>query len=124
MIEHKHLIIRAEVQKPPTDPEWVKEWFVELVDKIGMKLLDLPENPIAGYVTQPGNHGVCAVALIETSHIAMHVWDEQNPALLQLDVYTCSTLEPTVVFDHIEQFDIVTKSFLLLDRENNVHQIF
>ena len=38
----------------------------------------------------PGNRGVTAFAIIETSHIAMHIWDEPNPALVQLDVYTCA----------------------------------
>ena len=29
----------------------------------------------------PGNRGITAVAIIETSHITMHIWDEPNPAL-------------------------------------------
>ena len=33
-----------------------------------------------------GNKGLTAFAIIETSHIAMHIWDEPV-ALLQLDVY-------------------------------------
>jgi hypothetical protein len=40
--EHKHLIVRAEVHKPPTDPDWVKEWMTKLVDKIGMKICSGP----------------------------------------------------------------------------------
>ena len=28
--EHKHLIVRAEVHKPPTDPDWVKEWMTKI----------------------------------------------------------------------------------------------
>ena len=27
-------------------------------------------------VHMPGNRGITAVAIIETSHIAMHIWDE------------------------------------------------
>ena len=123
MIEHKHLIIRAEIDNPPKDPEFAKQWLRELVDKIGMKLIDVEHNPISGYVDIPGNRGLTAVAMIQTSHIALHVWDEEDPSLLQLDVYTCSSLSPTDVFDHMEQFGILAKSFLYLDRENTIQQI-
>lgn len=123
MIQHKHLIIRAEVSNPPTDPEFIKEWIKELVQKIDMKLLDIPNNPLAGYVDKPGNKGLTAVAIIETSNIAVHVWDECSPGLLQLDVYTCGSLDPVVVFDHLEQFDVLSKSFLFIDRENQIKKI-
>ena len=36
--EHKHLIIRAEINNAPKDPAWVKEWLSSLVDKIDMKI--------------------------------------------------------------------------------------
>ena len=33
------------------------------------------------------------VAIIETSHIAMHIWDEPKPALMQFDVYSCGEFD-------------------------------
>ena len=33
--EHKHLIIRAEVNNPPKDPSWTHSWLKQLVEKIG-----------------------------------------------------------------------------------------
>ena len=87
--QHKHIIIRALCEKPPRDCEGAVEWWNELVDSIGMAKLDIQNNPICGYVDTPGNAGLTICGIIETSHIAMHVWDESNPALIQLDVYTC-----------------------------------
>lgn len=122
-VQHKHLIIRTEVKNPPTDPEFIKGWLRELVSEIGMKLLDIEHNPISGYVTKEGNEGLTAVCIIETSHIAMHVWDSLEPALMQVDVYTCSTLDPKIVFDKLNDFDVVTARYLLLDREHVIEQL-
>ena len=122
-VQHKHLIIRTEVNNPPKDPEIIKEWLRELVSEIGMKLLDIEHNPISGYVSKEGNEGLTAVCIIETSHIAMHVWDALEPALMQVDVYTCSTLDPQIVFDKLDDFDVVTAEYLLLDREHVIEQL-
>ena len=35
---HKHIILRIEANKPPNEEE-LKAWMVELVDKVGMKIL-------------------------------------------------------------------------------------
>ena len=56
--QHKHIIIRALCEKPPRDCEGAVEWWNELVDSIGMAKLDLPANPICGYVDTPGNAGL------------------------------------------------------------------
>jgi S-adenosylmethionine/arginine decarboxylase-like enzyme len=120
MIVHKHLIVRAKINNPPKNMTWTSNWFEELISKIGMKLL---RGPIGAYVDVPGNKGMTMVAVIETSHIAMHIWDEESPALLQLDVYTCGKLDPKTVFEHMEQFDIVEKQFLFLDREVDILEI-
>ena len=74
---HKHLIIRTEVNNPPgkDKQEYIKDWFRTLVKDIDMKLL---AGPYCEYVDVPGNEGLTCVCIIETSHIAMHVWDAQN----------------------------------------------
>ena len=77
LLVHKHLIIRAEAVKPPTDEEQLKEWMTEFVESINMKIF---MGPYVKYCSMPGNKGITAVAVIETSHIAMHIWDEPQPA--------------------------------------------
>jgi S-adenosylmethionine/arginine decarboxylase-like enzyme len=92
----------------------------ELVEKIDMKIL---MGPYSVYSDMPGNRGLTAVTIIETSHIAMHVWDEEDPALLQLDVYTCSTLNVQDIFDHIEQFNPTELDYYFIDREHELELI-
>ena len=57
--------------------------------------------------------------LIETSHIAFHVWDEEVPARIQFDLYTCSTLPIDIVLDECEKyFDLVDYQYVVLDRND------
>lgn len=114
ILEHKHLIIRAELKNPPKCAEAIQDWMKLLVDKIGMKIL---MGPYAVYSDMVGNQGLTAVTIIETSHIAMHVWDEVEPALMQLDVYTCSTLNVDDVFLALSDFVPVNVEFKYIDRE-------
>jgi S-adenosylmethionine/arginine decarboxylase-like enzyme len=73
--------------------------------------------PYAVYSDMVGNQGLTAVTIIETSHIAMHVWDEVEPGLMQLDVYTCSELNIDDVFEAIEEFEPVKVEYKYIDRE-------
>ena len=38
LLVHKHLIIRAEIKKPPTDEMKLKHWLEEFVESINMKI--------------------------------------------------------------------------------------
>ena len=117
ILEHKHLIVRAELNNPPQCAEAIQDWMKTLVDKIGMKIL---MGPYAVYSDMVGNRGLTAVTIIETSHIAMHVWDEVTPALMQLDVYTCSTLNIADVFSALVEFEPHHVEFKYIDREHNL----
>ena len=119
-VVHKHLIIRAETRKTPTDPSWAHKWLIKLVKKIGMKVC---QGPITAYVNQPGNRGLPGLVVIETSHIALHCWDEENPGLFQLDVYTCGPMKEKVIFDEIQKFDPVCVEYKYLDRKRNLKEI-
>jgi S-adenosylmethionine/arginine decarboxylase-like enzyme len=118
--EHKHLIIRAEVKKPPIDPIWATNWLTHVVQKIGMKIL---MGPYATYCPVPGNAGLTAAVIIETSHIVLHIFDEKNPAELQLDVYTCSKLNISDIFEELVQFEPVKIEYKYLDREYGLKEI-
>ena len=117
---HKHLIVRAEVTNPPKDETLAKEFLKELIEGINMKILFGPE---ARYVDIPGNRGLTCFAIIETSHIVMHTWDECNPAMIQLDVYTCGALDTDVVFDFLRRFGVIKMDYKFLDRENDLKEI-
>ena len=121
IIKHKHLIIRAETGKTPTDPKWLHSWLVDLVSDIKM---DICQGPITAYVDVPGNKGLTGVVIIETSHIAVHIWDEINPGLLQMDVYSCADFDPQQIFDKIEEaVEPVKLEYKFLDREKSLTTI-
>ena len=117
VLEHKHLIVRAELNEPPYSPNEIKNWMKYLVDKIGMNIL---MGPYAVYSDMEGNAGLTAVTIIETSHIALHVWVEATPALMQLDVYTCSTLDINDVFEAIKEWEPTKIEYKYIDREHDL----
>ena len=59
------------------------------------KLIDMKtiKGPFASYVNNIGNRGITGFVMIETSHIAIHIWDEPDPALVQFDVYSCADFD-------------------------------
>ena len=117
ILEHKHLIVRAELNNPPKCTTAIDIWMKNLVERIGMKIL---MGPYSVYSEMVGNQGLTAVTIIETSHIAMHVWDEVEPGLMQLDVYTCSQLNTEDVFKAIEEFEPVKVEYKYIDREHEL----
>ena len=120
MLVHKHLIIRAECLDPPLDPQYVEQWLKNVVELIGMKIC---KGPISAYVDVEGNEGATGVVIIETSHIAIHVWDRRIPALVQLDVYTCGHFQPQKIFNALQEFDVQKLEYKYLDREHNLTEL-
>jgi len=113
---HKHLLLRGMVSNPPTSEQVVIDWLRDLVEKIGMKIV---QGPFASMITEEGNRGLTATVMIETSHIAFHIWDEQEPGLLQFDLYTCSELNIDYVLDMLESFfNLVDYQYIVFDRQN------
>lgn len=117
---HHHLIVRALVEEPPKLPVEIVEWKRKLIEDIGMKVM---LGPFAAYCWNDGNRGLTAVTAIETSHIALHCWDEQSPALFQLDIYTCSDLDVAKVFAAIQQFKPTAITSRFLDREADISDL-
>ena len=96
--------------------EEAKTFLKNLVERIDMKII---QGPFASYVDKPGNRGLTAIVMIETSHIAFHIWDEVRPGLIQFDLYTCGQLELNKVLSTFkETFDVDTLDYILFDREN------
>ena len=119
---HKHFILRAEVKHPPGEKskQRIWNWMFFLIKDIGMKIMFGPE---VRYVRTEGNEGLTAVAIIETSHVALHVWEKQNPPLLQLDVYTCGPFKPEVVLKAIKEFQPTKIQWKYLDRETDLNTV-
>ena len=121
--KHKHLIVRADIGWSPKEEDLnkVSDWIRSLIKKIQMKLL---AGPYTTYVNEKGNKGMTSVAIIETSHIALHIWDQTNPGLMQLDVYSCADFSPQDVFDEVEKmFDTKKIEYKFLDREKELVEV-
>ena len=108
MLEHKHLIIRAEIENPPKDQAAVEKWIAELSE--GELCVETTEE------------GIVCVAVNAKGMVAARFWNS-DPALLQMDV-CASDIDPTDIFDAIESFVVLTRSTLFLDRTNAIQQIF
>ena len=118
LLEHKHIIIRAEVLDPPRAEESTSEQVKTLINDIGMKIM---MGPFAARSTIEGTQGLTVATIIETSHIAMHIWDEPKPALMQLDVYSCGDFDPTDICKKImKDFDIHKIEYKYLNRETGL----
>lgn len=116
MIFHKHLLVNAKVNNSVMSEAQGIEFLTNLVDKINMKII---KGPFASYVNVEGNRGLTGIVMIETSHIAFHIWDEVRPGLVQFDLYTCGQLElDKVVSIFKDTFDVVSMDYVLFDREN------
>jgi len=121
--KHKHLIVRADIGWCPKEEDLnrISDWIRSLIKKIDMKLL---AGPYTTYVNEKGNKWMTSVAIIETSHIALHIWDETNPGLMQLDVYSCADFLPNDVFNEINSmFKTVKMEYKFLDREKELVEV-
>jgi len=116
MALHNHLLLNGYTNTPPTDEAETIEWMRKLVDTIGMKVI---QGPYASYVTKEGNRGLTCVVMIETSHIALHVWDEEEPAFPEFDLYTCGLLPEGIIIDKLrEELGLFESSYVVLERSS------
>jgi S-adenosylmethionine/arginine decarboxylase-like enzyme len=121
LLVHKHLIVRAEAVSPPMDEEFLRRWLEKFIEEIGMKVM---MGPYVKYSNMVGNRGITGAAIIETSHIVMHVWDEPNPALLQFDVYSCGEFDPETICEKIKKdFNTTKIEYKFLDREHDLKEL-
>lgn len=117
LLEHKHYIIRASVKhtKALQDLKLIEEWMKELIHSIDMKILI---DPVAVYCDKENNKGVTAIAAIETSHLALHIWDEVDPAVMQFDLYSCKQFDESIVLKSIDDtFGLVEHASMVLARD-------
>lgn len=121
MIQHKHLILNATIGNPILEEQKAIDFLNHLVASIKMKVI---QGPFAQYIYAKGNRGMTATVMIETSHIAFHIWDEKNPAEIRFDLYTCGSLEAAEVLQLLDkEFYFINVEWMILDREDGFNQI-
>ncbi len=112
---HQHLLIKAYVNNAPSDCTTVEQWLEDLVHKIGMKVV-IPARAVN--VITPGNSGPTAQVGLETSHAALHIWNEETPHMLQMDVYSCKSFDTDAVIEKIKEWDLITYESMTIDRND------
>lgn len=111
-LNHQHMLVRADIKNPPTDPRFVEGWLAGLVEAVGMKIL-IP--PWAVICNTNGNEGITGSVCIETSHAAIHFWD----TYFQFDLYSCKSFDPQVVLDMFGVFGPTRISYLMVPRNEH-----
>lgn len=117
MLEHKHFIASGKCNRMFHSPEILEDWVVRLIDALNMQVL---YGPFSMYCDIPGNKGITSVTLLTTSHIIIHIFEEENYSEIQLDVYSCSNIDLEVVFSFLKELDIFNVSYKFLDRETDL----
>jgi S-adenosylmethionine/arginine decarboxylase-like enzyme len=120
MLQHKHLLLKGTIKNVPnkSDSFQMKLWIKRFIISNQMKM---QEEPIVSYVHDKGNRGMTACCLLKTSHMAFHIWDEQNPALIQFDFYTCGKLNVAEVIKKLSiKFHFITFEYMVLNRESGI----
>lgn len=121
ILKHEHLLVRAELTEPIRDTQAVEQWLSNLITAIEMQTL---KGPFSIYSTMPGNTGVTAGAILSTSHIMLHTFEDDDYTLLQLDVYSCSAINIDTIAAAINSFFKPYKvEFKFLDREHGLEII-
>lgn len=117
ILEHLHFIARAEVLNPPKEIPLIEQWMRDMVKSIGMKELAPPR---AVYSDMIGNRGMTCDVLLNTSNACLHSWDECDPGLIMLDVFTCGKLDINIIFDKLTIFKPTKIEYLYLDRNKGL----
>lgn len=116
MIIHRHILVRANVARPPRDAATVADWLRRLVAAVDMKVFFGPE---AIRCDTLGNEGVTGVIGLETSHASIHCWDTSvEQPYLTMDLYSCANYEVQTVLDFIREFEPVRGHWALYDRDD------
>ena len=111
---HLHLLVKGNIKTPPQTEKVLNNWFSELVNNVGMKVV---AGPTSVYVNEPGNEGITGTVTLATSHASIHVWDKQNPAMFQFDLYSCSCFTADEVLEELDSwFQLESANWIMLDR--------
>jgi S-adenosylmethionine/arginine decarboxylase-like enzyme len=113
---HLHLIVKGNFKNPPTEVDVLNKWFIELVERVRMKVV---AGPTSVYVHEEGNEGLTGTVTLATSHASIHIWEKYEPSMFQFDIYSCSCFSAEEVLDHLNKFDLMKYEYILIDRNGD-----
>jgi hypothetical protein len=74
---HLHLVVRG-LGLVAIGAADAAEFLRTVIGYIGMRIADVPGNPLVYDSSVAGDEGVTVAAIIETSHCIMHTWMDQE----------------------------------------------
>jgi S-adenosylmethionine/arginine decarboxylase-like enzyme len=112
---HQHLLMKVWLTNPPKKVSVLNEWFTLLVHKVKMEVV---AGPTSVYVDYPGNEGLTGTVTLATSHASIHIWDQQEPAMTQFDIYSCKSFSLSDVLEQFMEWGIVKCEWVMIDRND------
>lgn len=119
---HQHLLIKARIKEPLNDVDVFKEMLKLLVLRLGMIAVTPPQ---ARYIDTPGNEGMTGSINLATSHIALHIWDDD--LRLMADIYSCCPYDSDSIVKYLGFFfgGYSELEYIVIDRDTfNVTDAF
>lgn len=110
---HQHLLLKCLVKNPPKKEEVLNDWFVNLVETVGMKVV---AGPTSVYVSETGNEGLTGTVTLATSHASIHIWDSIEIPMLQFDIYSCKCFTLEQVMDCFKPWGLIKAEWVMIDR--------
>lgn len=107
-----------DVKYPPKTAKEACDFLSLLIQRIDMKIAPVEANPHGYYCECPGNEGVTASGILETSHTVLHSWDQQYPAKFQFDLYSCKDYDIPYVISICNIFGIIKGFYRVTDRND------
>ena len=120
MINHHHFLLRGLINHVPDgfDTERTRLWIKKFLTAMRM---EIEKGPYVSYITDQGHRGMTACWLIKTSHLAFHIWDEEKPAVLQFDFYTCGELDFDEIIKLLKiKFHLTTYDAMHIERDSMI----
>ena len=117
-LNHKHVIFKCKLSNPPTTELQIHRWLEAVIDNINMKMF---LGPYVKRCETAGNKGITGICVLETSHCAIHTWDNIDQPYAQIDLYSCKEFDKKVVIDSLKVlYGAYDFEILELDRNNNL----
>ena len=117
---HLHLIVKGTFKNPPTEVDVLNKWFIELVERVSMKVV---AGPTSVYVHEDGNEGLTGTVTLATSHGSFHCWDNTTPPMFQFDLYSCSEFSVEEVINHLNEFELISYTYMMIDRNSDEFKV-
>jgi S-adenosylmethionine decarboxylase len=106
------MIVTAKVGYIPTNPEFLKEWMIRVVESVNMKVIN---GPHVCYSDVKDNEGWTGVAVLDFSHIAIHTWPKDS--LIEFDLFSCKDFDVSTVIEELKYFELKDYTVKIINRD-------